>query len=61
MNRCPASILADQVGNFEAYGSIGYPNPQVMMDHLANSMSRIQRKMRTKIRQGYKKSGTTPI
>lgn len=49
-------FIETSVGNFNVYGRIGYPNPQVYGPMTSGVYSD---KMRTKIRKGYKKSAET--
>ncbi len=49
-------FIETSVGNFNVYGRIGYPNPQVYGPMTSGIYSD---KMRTKIRKGYKKSAET--
>tara|TARA_B100001769_G_C22112208_1_gene602083 strand:- start:4803 stop:6677 length:1875 start_codon:yes stop_codon:yes gene_type:complete len=49
-------FIETTVGNFNVYGRIGYPNPQVYGPMTSGVYSD---KMRTKIRKGYKKSAET--
>lgn len=49
-------FIETSVGNFNVYGRIGYPNPQVYGPMTSGIYAD---KMRTKIRKGYKKSAET--